>query len=90
MISGFGDQILELSYDAGADPLFQVVGQLASLPLPASAVMIERGDLRGLVLVSENVGVHRVQFSAGGVQDLGATTYGDGLENIVGAIGVQP
>jgi len=42
------------------------------------------------VLVSENVGVHRVQFSAGGVQDLGATTYGDGLENIVGAIGVQP
>jgi hypothetical protein len=52
---------------------------------------VTRGPLQGLVLVSENTGVRRVRFHAGGeVEDLGLEAFGDGLEDIPGAIGVQP
>jgi len=90
VVSGFGDEIIELSYNPTSTPPFAIVGQLAALPLPGKAVMIERGDLTGLVLISENLGVHRVMFSADDATDLGATTRASGLDNIVGAVGVQP
>jgi hypothetical protein len=59
--------------------------------LPGKAVLIERGDLTGLVLVSEVSGVRPFRFqSNGSVVDLGRFHLGDGLENMVGSIGVQP
>ena len=62
--------------------------------LPADMVMIERGSLRGLVLLSEVDGVRLVRFPAAGgaAQDQGLFALGDGeqLETIPGAIGVQP
>jgi len=59
--------------------------------LPQSAVLLERGTLRGRVLMREVLGVRQVQFDGdGGITDLGFTTLGSGSQNIVGAVGVQP
>ena len=60
--------------------------------LPGPAVMIDRGSLRGLVLVPENLGIRRVRFAAGGtITDLGKTATGaSGFENITGSLGIQP
>ena len=93
--SGFGNAIFRLVYDGDADPAWSNAGELAYMgarpALPGGAVAIESGLLTGLVLVAENVGIRRVRFNGGGaVEDLGAFALGEGLENIVGAIGVQP
>jgi hypothetical protein len=95
-VSGFGDAIFELRYDPGdaASP-FEIAGELsyegAPPALPAAAVLIDRGALRGRVLVAENVGVRQIAFGEDGtVTDLGATSFGDGLVEVVGALGVQP
>ncbi|NMC69272.1 MAG: hypothetical protein GYA57_04275 [Myxococcales bacterium] len=93
---GFGDAIEWLSYDpAHPDEPFVAMGPLAYAggrpQLPSAAVQVERGTLAGLVLVAEVSGIRRVRFDgAGGVEDLGRFEFGSGLDNIVGAIGVQP
>ncbi len=59
--------------------------------LPGDVVTIDRGQLAGTVLVSELTKVRRVVFhSDGRVEDLGALSFGDGVEHIAGAIGVTP
>lgn len=59
--------------------------------LPSDAVMIDRGDLRGHVYITENVAIRHIAFRQGGsVDDLGLTGNGEGLDAISGAIGVQP
>lgn len=59
--------------------------------LPSVAAMIARGPLQGRVLVAENLAVRTLQFNADGtITDVAKLTYGSGLENIVGSIGVQP
>jgi hypothetical protein len=59
--------------------------------LPAAAVMVGVGRLRGLVLVAEMLGIRRVQFTeAGALTDLGRTSTGSGYDAMVGTIGVQP
>ncbi len=93
-VSGFGNAIFELDYNAGAQP-FSIAGELtytgAKPQLPGKAVLIERGTLRGLVLVAELQGVRRVRFAGGGaVEDDGVTLVGSGNASIVGSIGVQP
>lgn len=94
-VSGFGNAIFQLDYTQGADPPFSIAGELtytgAAPQLPGKAVLIDRGSLRGLVLVAENLGVRRVRFAGGGtVEDDGVTLVGSGNESIVGSIGVQP
>jgi hypothetical protein len=43
------------------------------------------------VLVAENVAVRQIQFEGDGVvTDLGRLEFGEGLEDIVGIVGVQP
>ncbi|MBI4705123.1 MAG: hypothetical protein HY744_28790 [Deltaproteobacteria bacterium] len=55
------------------------------------ALLLGPGPLAGLVLVAELSGVRRVAFEAGtGAKDLGLFDLGSGMENIVGALGVQP
>lgn len=93
--SGFGDALVVLDYNAAAATPFSVRGPLtytgARPELPGHIVMIERGSLRGLAFVAENLGVRRVRFGAGGtVTDLGKTPTGTGTANITGAIGIQP
>jgi hypothetical protein len=90
--SAFGDAIYILDINAGA---WRVRGQVAyvggSPKIPADVAQIDRGTLRGHVLVSENVGVRHLAFrETGAVDDLGSITFGMGLQNIAGAIGVTP
>jgi hypothetical protein len=97
VISGVdGDAILALDYDPmdTATP-FSIRGELTYVgtnpQLPANAVLVDRGGLKGLVLVAENVAVRRVRFEPGGeVTDLGAFGLGGGVEAIVGILGVTP
>jgi hypothetical protein len=96
VVSGFGDAFITLEYAASATTPFTVRGPItytgARPELPGTAVMIDRGALRGLVLVPENLGIRRLQFAAGGtITDLGKTATGaSGFENITGALGIQP
>jgi hypothetical protein len=95
VVSGFGDGIFALDYSPDTSPPFSVRGEISymgSAPqLPANAVMIDRGDLSGLVLVAENLGVRRVRFETdGSITDLGLEPLGSGPASITGAIGVQP
>ena len=96
VVSGYGNAVLPFSYDPTypKTPLTMLpqptyVGKRPQLP--DTAVGIERGKLKGWVLLSENVGVRRMAFAAdGSLRDLGVTSTGDKLSDIVGAIGVQP
>jgi hypothetical protein len=59
--------------------------------LPGDMTTIDRGALAGRVLVSELSNVRQLLFHATGeVEDVGSVSFGDGLENIGGAIGVTP
>lgn len=96
VVSGYGDAVFVVRYDAGnpASP-FQWQGEVAyqgkKPALPGQAVLIRRGLLAGRVLIGEVSGVRQVQFASGGVvTDLGLTSFGAGLQNMVGAVGVQP
>ena len=91
--SAFGDAIFVLD-DQGPDG-WRVRGEVdyagAGPQLPGDVTSIERGLLRGHVLVSENVSVRHLVFgSDGSVTDLGSLAFGSGVENIGGAIGVTP
>ena len=95
VVSGYGDAIFQLDLDPLGEPPYAYAGELdyrgARPALPASAVLVDRGALRGLVLVAENQGVRAVRFhGAGEVEDLGMAVEGDGYEAITGAIGVAP
>ncbi len=89
------DALFILDYDPDGATPFSIRGELgyAGPPpaLPANMVMVERGALEGRVLVAENSSVRMFQFEGGGVvTGLGTLSFGSGLANIVGAIGVQP
>ena len=96
VVSGYGNDAFVLSYEPSADPPFIDTGAVpwgeAGKPqLPGGAVLIDRGTLKGLVLMSEVRGIRAVRFQEdGSVTDLGLTILGEGLENMPGAIGVQP
>ncbi|MBI5532479.1 MAG: hypothetical protein HY898_07180 [Deltaproteobacteria bacterium] len=96
VVSGYGNAIQVLKYDASnATTPFSLVGPLsykgAKPQLPGGAVMVDRGTLKGRVLVAENEGVRMVQFAQGtGVSDLGVLPSGGGMEGMVGVVGVQP
>lgn len=94
-VSGFGDAVFVLDYDPTAQAPFANRGEMAysgaAPQLPAGAVTIDRGALRGLVLLAENVGVRRIRMPGDGVvTDLGLFSLGEGLDAITGTIGVQP
>jgi hypothetical protein len=96
VVSGFGNDLHLLSYDPddGTTPFVDngpPTYQGGAPQLPGKAVMIERGDLTGRVLLTEYNGVRQVTFRQGGtIVDHGLTTFGGGTESNVGAIGVQP
>jgi hypothetical protein len=92
VVSGFGDAIFQV---AKTGSTWAAAGELTyqgvKPQLPGGAVMVERGALRGLVLVAENEGVRRVEmFAAGTITDRGLFSLGSGLVNTTGAIGVTP
>jgi DNA-binding beta-propeller fold protein YncE len=89
------DQIHVLSYDATKPAPFVITGELAyqfaKPQIPTTASSIDRGKLRGTVLVGENLGVRKLVFGADGkVTDASKLGYPDAIANIVGVVGVQP
>jgi 6-phosphogluconolactonase (cycloisomerase 2 family) len=96
VVSGYGNGIKVLGYDANnAAAPFTMAGNMvyagAKPQLPGRAVMLERGQLKGRVLVAENVGVRMVEFTPGSAKDLGLTASpGSGGESMVGTVGIQP
>ena len=89
------NQIHVLSYDPTKPAPFVITGELAyqfaKPQIPTTASSIDRGPLRGTVLVGENLGVRKLVFAADGkVTDAALLTYPDGIANIVGVVGVQP
>jgi len=95
IVSGFGNAVFV--YDRADSPAapFVLRGEpsyVGARPqLPGAAQRVDRGSLRGLVLLSENLGVRRLRFmGAGVVDDLGLTALGAGTESVVGALGATP
>lgn len=95
-VSGYGNAIHRLSYDAHAAAPFADAGELTYVgkrpQLPAAAVLIDHGPLRGRVLVVETEGLRQVAFAAdGSVQDLGLSALGSGdIADLVGGLGIAP
>lgn len=90
-----GNAIQVLGYDPtdAAAPFSHMGKLMTSTPalLPSAMVQITHGDQNGTVLIAENISVRVVQFSPmGQVTELDFETRGEGVENIIGAIGVQP
>lgn len=90
--SGFGDALWRISYDpADAQTPFAIEEQVASAGLPFATQGIDRGFLRGLVLVAEYDAVRRLRFEPDGtVTDLDRYDFGEGYASMVGVMGVQP
>jgi len=64
----------------------------ASPMLPADMAPITRGALEGHVLVVELSSIRQLAFDdqTSDVTDLGSLTFGDGVDEILGAIGITP
>lgn len=92
--SGFGDELLWL--EATGDPAepFANRGVVrtsgTSVALPGTIVGMRRGSLKGLAVVSENTGLRLVDLSGAEPEDRGFTSFGSGLDQIPGALGVAP
>jgi hypothetical protein len=88
------DNLFALRYDAAnpQDPVTNkgVVSYKFPKPmLPSLAVVVDRGTLKGRILVGENTAIRQLQFTVeGAVVDTARTVLPDGTEEIVGAIGV--
>lgn len=88
------DAFRVLSYDAAnaAAPVAVkglVTYKFGKPELPSVAVLIERGKLRGRVVVAENTAVRQVQFTPdGNVDDTAQFVLGQSTDLIVGGLGV--
>lgn len=89
------DALRVVAYDpANAQAPFAVGAEVAykggKTQLPLIAAVVERGALKGRVLVAENTAVRQLAFRPdGGVEDLALLTF-EGVPGIVGSLGVQP
>jgi hypothetical protein len=94
VVSGFGDAIVVLERDDGAGKPFSLAGEVdysgPAPQLPGALATIDRGGLRGHVLVAELLGVRHLAFTRGAVSDLGLLALGDDTAAITGALGLQP
>ncbi len=94
VVTGMGDAVILFDYAPAGEPPFENLGEIdyadaTGSQLPSGAVMLERGTLRGRVLVAELAGVRQIQFDGDGtVTDHGVTDLGVG--GAPGAIGIQP
>jgi DNA-binding beta-propeller fold protein YncE len=89
-----GDAIYVLD-DGGTNHAWQIRGKVAYTGagpmLPGDVATIDRGALQGHVLVAELSSIRHLAFhDDGSVVDLGSLQFGDGVDQILGAIGVTP
>jgi DNA-binding beta-propeller fold protein YncE len=94
---GGGDALRVVKYDPSNDAApFAVGAQVATkggnTQLPTIANVIDRGKLKGRVLVAEVSAVRQLAFAADGtITDVGAKLdWPDGNTNILGSLGVEP
>ncbi len=94
VVSGFGDAIIALTRDDGDSKPFALAGEIdytgPAPQLPGAVASVDRGALRGHLLVAELLGVRHLAFGRGSVSDLGLLALGEGTEAITGALGVEP
>ena len=89
------DALVSLTYNpANATKPFAVAGEITyasgKTELPTLASVIDRGALKGRILVAELQMIRQLAFAADGtITDLGKVTF-DGVPGIVGSLGVQP
>jgi hypothetical protein len=95
--SDTSDAIRIVSYAPDAASPFSIVGEIAYVnpkpQLPSFASLVDRGTLKGRVLIAENTAVRQVAFEPdAGIVDLTYLNFDDdgGLHEIVGVIGVAP
>jgi DNA-binding beta-propeller fold protein YncE len=89
-----GDAIYVLD-DGGTNHAWRNRGKVtytgAGPMLPGDVATIDRGALEGHVLVAELSSIRHLAFHEdGSVVDLGSLPFGDGIDQILGAIGVTP
>jgi DNA-binding beta-propeller fold protein YncE len=89
-----GDSIYVLD-DGGTNHAWRIRGTVtysgAGPMLPGDVATIDRGALEGHVLVAELSSIRHLAFhDDGSVVDLGSLQFGDGVDQILGAIGVTP
>ncbi|MCP4808372.1 MAG: hypothetical protein GY913_29555 [Proteobacteria bacterium] len=88
VVSGYDNAVFELER---TDDGYTLGAEIASPALPGSAVGVRRGALAGRVVVVENTGLWELEFTeGGGVTDRGRLLDGSGLDEIPGAIALQP
>lgn len=90
------DALRVVKYDAANDATPLSIAGLVALKggkteLPTIAFAIDRGSLKGRVLVSENQAVRQLAFGAdGSLTDVDARVDFTGFTGIVGALGIEP
>lgn len=88
--SGYGDALVALVPDPSGDAPFRSAGEVVGSELPSGLALLARGEHAGTVLVGEVSGVRAVRIDGEDVDDLGRVVLSDGMDGIVGAVGVQP
>jgi hypothetical protein len=95
--SDTSDAIRIVSYAPDAASPFSIVGEITYVnpkpQLPSFASLIDRGTLKGRVLIAENTAVRQVAFEPdAGIVDVAYLNFDHdgGLDEIVGVIGVSP
>ena len=93
VLSGYGDALFVLERTDNDAAPYKDTGEPAYRggrpQLPGAGALIERGTLKGLLMLTEVEGVRQVQIQ-GGVEDWGLVQSGGGWQDIPGAIGVVP
>lgn len=91
------DALRVVKYDAANDATpFTIGAEIATkggkTEIPSNPKLIDRGTLKGRVLVAEVLAVRQLAFAAdGSITDLGLKLdFPDGSTNIVGSLGVEP
>lgn len=91
------DALRVVKYDPANDATpFTIGAQITTkngkTELPTFAKVVEKGKLKGRVLVSEVLSVRQLAFAADGtITDVGASlVWPDGNTNIVGSLGMEP
>jgi hypothetical protein len=90
------DALRVVRYDASKSSPFTIGPEVGyaggkKTSLPTVAAVVERGALKGTVLVLEVTAVRTLTFASGGtITDKGTLDFGEGYESITGALGVQP
>ncbi|MEC7241186.1 MAG: hypothetical protein VXW32_08090 [Myxococcota bacterium] len=95
VLSGYGDAIIPLVIQDSDTAPFAIGPEPTTVngspQLPTAADQVAVGDLKGLVLVSENQGIRLLQLGEqASIEEVGFFSIGESFKGIAGAIGIAP